>query len=50
MEEVLKANRTDPSLKTERVKAMKGTAPWELFTGLLLRYKRIVVPDGYNNL
>ncbi len=49
-EEVLKANRTDPGLETERAKAIKGTAPWELLTGLLLRYKRIVVPDGYNDL
>jgi hypothetical protein len=48
--EVLKANRTNPGLETEQAKAIKGTAPWELFTGLLLQYKRIVIPDGYNNL
>jgi hypothetical protein len=27
IKEVLKANRTNPGLKTERAKAIKGTAP-----------------------
>ncbi len=49
-EEVLQANRTDPSLDKERAKAQANTTPWDLSTGLLLHGKQLVVPDGHDNL
>lgn len=49
-EEVLQANRMDPSLDKERAKAQANTTLWDLSTGLLLHDKKLVVPDDNNNL
>jgi hypothetical protein len=49
-EETLQANRTDPDLDEERAKARNHTPPWELTDGLLLYDKKLVIPDGHNNL
>ena len=49
-EETLQANRTDPDLDEERAKARNNTSPWELTDGLLLHDKKLVIPDGHDNL
>jgi len=49
-DEVLQANRTDPSLALERTRAQEKTAPWEISAGLLFHDKRLVVPDGNSHL
>jgi hypothetical protein len=49
-EETLQANRTDPDLDEERAKARNHTPPWELTDGLLFRDKKLVIPDGHDNL
>ena len=50
IEEILQANRTDPDLDEERAKARNNTPPWELTDGLLFHDKKLVIPDGHNNL
>jgi hypothetical protein len=49
-EKTLQANRTDPDLDEERAKARNHTPPWELTDGLLFRDKKLVIPDGHDNL
>jgi hypothetical protein len=48
--EVLQANRTDPALEDERKKARENADSWEMSNDCVLRDKRLVVPDGHNNL
>ena len=49
-EEILQVNRTDPDLDEECAKARNNTPPWELTDRLLLHNKKLVIPDGHNNL
>jgi hypothetical protein len=49
-EETLQANRTDPDLDEGRAKARDHVSPWELVDGLLFYNKKLVIPDGHENL
>jgi hypothetical protein len=48
IDELLQANRTDPSLQEYREKAKDATSPWSLENGLLKHRERLVVAEEQN--
>ena len=50
IEEILQVNYINPDLDKEYIKARNNTPPWKLTNRLLLYNKKLVIPDGYNNL